>query len=211
MQAATAIVVDDDRDVRDRLSQAVENDDRLSLEGSFAFAFEALKFLERHHVDVVLSDIYMDELDGIDFLKILQASEPRPKFVAISSLADPRRLEELLRLGASGYVSKGQTNEQIAQAVVDALAGGTSVAPQLLTKYLAHSGGHSRGLDRALEDPRLSENDCRVLALVCQGKSNSEIAESLSYSIQTVKKKVSALLEFFDTKSRAELIALLLT
>lgn len=169
---------------------------------------EALALLDSVEVDIVLADIHMPEMDGVTLLHHIRKREDPPVFVAITALDTDDTMLEVLSGGGAGYIVKSSRPQTIITAVRDAVEGGTAVSPHALKRLVGHipHGDFARNSSRASSPfSTLSTPEVKVLKLLCDGKSNAEICETLGFSESTVKKHVSNLIATFGVKSRLSL------
>lgn len=143
-------------------------------------------------VDLVLLDIKLDGVSGLDGITMLKRSWPLTPILMLSSLDEPKTERMAITRGAAGFMSKAETAEKIIAAVTSLLWGNFS--------ELAPAEGHA--LDR-----HLTPRQCDVLDLLHQGLSNKLIARELNLSSNTVRRHVQDILEFFGVVSRAEAVS----
>ena len=202
----TILLVDDDPVIRESFPVYFSKAPDLEVIATATNGHSALTWLNNHTCDIVLSDVRMPDMDGIELLKKLNSFDAPPVFVVMTAYDTDDTMITSLARGASGYVIKGQPPQKIIQALRDALNGGTSLSPQCVKRLVARSSW-GRFSER-IEQASLTDNEETVMQLLCQGKSNRQIANALFYSEPHVKRMVSILLKKMDCRSRAELIAL---
>lgn len=200
-------IVDDDQRVRDGFTAYFSYAKDITVVGTATNGVEALDGLRRHTVDVVLSDINMPRMGGIELLEQVRRLPNAPTFVAITSLDTDDSMLRMIGGGAAGYVVKSESPAKIIEAVRDAFNGGTTVSPAALSRLVDYVKPVDPGTDeihRKIEG--LSPAERTILDLLCQGLSNSEIAQRSFYAESTVKKHVSHLISYFGASSRLELV-----
>jgi DNA-binding NarL/FixJ family response regulator len=184
----------------------------------------ALDLLKTVEADVIMTDIHMPGMDGVSLLREVRSLDNPPVFIAMTALDEDETMLSILSLGGAGYILKSSRPEFIIDTVHQALAGGTVVSPQPATRLIQHlpapdgqspEDATSVAVAPAPDRPetssrlaRLSPAEERVLALICTGLSNSEIARETGRSASAVKKAVSSLLAKFGTESRIQLAVL---
>lgn len=143
------------------------------------------------HIDIVLLDIKLNGLNGLEGIALLKRKWPQAPILMLSSQDEPETVRFALARGAAGFVSKAETAEKIVASIQQALR-----------------DGHSGTLPALLDAPQrhLTPRQCEVLDLLHQGLSNKLIARQLSLSENTVRKHVQDILEFFGVVSRAEAV-----
>ena len=201
---ARVVLVDDQALVRTGFRMILEREPDLTVVGEAADGVEALEVVERERPDVVLMDVRMPRLDGIETTRRLLRKHPGIKVVVLTTYDLDEYLLEALRAGASGFLLKDVQAEQLPGAVRAALAGDVLV-----------SGGPTRRLVEALL-PRtptrsarvasLTDREREVLEQVAVGRSNAEIARELFLGETTVKTHISRLLAKFDVRDRVGLV-----
>ena len=162
---------------------------------------DALDLIGAVRPDVVLMDLVMQELDGVETTRRLKTAWPDVAVIALTSVEDGDMVERALRAGASGYLVKTVGADELVAAIRAARAGGRVLGPEA-----------AAALARAVGEPRvgddLSERERQVLGLVAAGLSNGQIAERLSITRATVKFHVGSILGKLGVATRSEAIAL---
>jgi NarL family two-component system response regulator LiaR len=194
------LIVDDHHVVRQGLRYVLEDESDIEVVGECGDGHAAVEAIARLEPDVVLLDMMMPGLDGLGVLERLRASPVRPAVIVLTSLMDEDRAIEALRGGALSYLPKTTAVGQVVDAVHAAAAGGSILEPSvaaLLIEQVRVTGD---------ADPLavLSRREREVLAGLSRGRSNREIARSLSLSEETVKSYVSALLTKLGLKDRVQ-------
>ncbi|HEX7447880.1 MAG TPA: response regulator transcription factor [Pirellulales bacterium] len=194
------LVVDDHEVVRTGLVSLLEGTD-LEIVGLASSGPEAVRLAKKHKPDVVLLDIRMSEGDGLAALEELRQSLPSCRIVMLSTYDNPTYIARANALGASDYVLKGSTREQLLGAI-RAVAAGT--APSDFGEMQRVAGTMAAREKQA--DPQLSltQRETQVLRHLALGLSNKEIGRSLSISVETVKEHVQHLLRKIDATDRTQ-------
>ena len=204
MTRVRLVVVDDEPLVRQGLRMVLELDPGLEVVAEGANGSEAVDLARRHRPDLVLVDVRMPGVDGIEATRrICSAPELREtRVVVLTTFADDDLLVAAVRAGASGYLLKSMEPDAIRASVRAASEGRTTLAPTLLDRLLAEYA--ERRPERSPELERLTERETEVLRAVAAGHSNLEIAESLFVSEGTVKTHVAAILRKLDLRDRTQ-------
>lgn len=200
MSPTRLLVVDDDPQVLDVLPSYFTEADGFVLAGTAADGFQALDAVARLHVDLVLTDVRMPGMDGVELARRLAQNPHGPGCLALTSYNDEVAMVTLLRAGARGYVKKSAPPEEIRRAAKVAAGGGVVMSGQVaaaLRSNLRHPEPPTDGF---------TDREMSVLRQVLLGKSNKGIATDLHLAEGIVKKYVSALLLKFGVPSRLELV-----
>lgn len=151
--------------------------------------------------DLVVTDITMPLMSGLDAMRTLKADGSKSKFIFLTVHAEPRLAAEAMRSGASAFVLKQAAGEELIEAIRCVMAGRTYVTPDLAGEVL-------RILARPADagNPALTSRQREVLVLIAQGKRLKEIAADLNISVRTVEDHKAQLLQALDLKSTADLV-----
>jgi NarL family two-component system response regulator LiaR len=163
----------------------------------------ALAFLEQNHPDVVLLDLQMPGIDGIETTKRITALQPGARILMLTSFGSWEKVYAALKSGAAGYILKDAEPEQLVTAIRAVAAGGSYLGAQLATELLQHVDGEGRPTVSQLPEP-LSVREQEVLTHIARGQGNREIAETLFVSEKTVKTHVANILQKLNVKSRTQ-------
>lgn len=204
------LLVDDDPLVLEALGHYFATAEDMEVSATAENGKDALEQLKTNDIDAVIADIHMPEMDGTVLLREINKLEDPPVFIAMTAMDNDDTLKEVMSHKAAAYILKSSKPAYIQDTVREAVRGGTVVAPQSLTRLFQqmpelHTDSDAAAPDHSPEAPKISPAQERILNLVCEGKSNEEIATSTHYAAGTVKKYVSSLLSEFHAKSRLEL------
>ena len=198
------LVVDDHAMVRRGLAAFLKAFDDLELAGEAASGQAALELCIQLQPDVVLMDLVMPDMDGAAVTRLLRGQSPSIQVIALTSFTDEILVQSALQAGAIGYLLKDVSADALAQAIRDAHAGRSTLAPEA-AQALVHAASQapSPGLD-------LTDRERAVLALMVEGLNNTQIAAKLSVSPSTIKSHVSNILSKLGVASRTEAVTLAL-
>lgn len=208
----SVLVVDDDPLFLPLLAKSIRDQDSLYLTQQLTNVEDAISWLKTHAVDIVISDIIFPDKSGYRLLQEARSLLPDSIIVAITSYPTMDSAIQCLSLGANGFFDKAQDLKQIASYVaISSPSVATiqaSIADEIVSAIpsalLSHDSISHRDVVSA-RDLRLSSTNTKILSLVCDGKSNREIAQTLKLSESTVKRKVSELLSQTQYASRTEM------
>ena len=217
MQTIRLMLVDDHEVVRTGLKSFLDSREGLSVVAEASSGAEALKLAQEFNPDVVIMDISMPDMDGLETARRMQDSCPESKILALTVHADKQYFFEMLSAGATGYVTKQSAAEDLVDAI-HAVAEGTvylqpALAAWLLDDYRRllkqvppdlRSGADSLAAAKDLEV--LSDRELQVLECVADGMTNVQIGEALGISPKTVARHRERIMNKLDLHSSAELV-----
>jgi DNA-binding NarL/FixJ family response regulator len=206
------LLADDDALIRAGLAVVLGTAADLDVVAEASDGLEAVELCLRHTPDVVLMDVRMPGIDGIEATRRLVAARPDIKILILTTFRDDEYVYGALRAGASGFLLKRASPERLLDAVRTVAAGEAlldpSVTQSLIQRFLATGGstgpGPSSETRRQLD--RLTERERQVLLLVAQGRSNAEIADLLVIAESTAKTHVKRVLAKIDVHDRAQAV-----
>jgi DNA-binding NarL/FixJ family response regulator len=201
------LVVDDQAMVRAGLRMLLSSEPDIEVVAEAGHGLEAITQASRHHPDVILMDLRMPELDGLEATRRILASDPDARVLVLTTFNLDDYVYESLRAGASGFVLKDEPPEQLIAAVRTVAAGEALLSPSVTRSVIAHFTRQQRHPPPpALATLTARETD--VFRLIAGGLSNAEIGRELFISDTTVKTHVTRLLQKLDVRDRAQAIVL---
>jgi DNA-binding NarL/FixJ family response regulator len=203
------VVADDQRAIREALAMVLDNEADITVVGVAADGAEAVELAAGNGGDVVLMDLRMPGTDGVAATRQLRESNPDIQVVVLTTYADDASIQDALRAGAIGYLTKDAGHRQILLALRSAAAGQTVLDPAVHSALLRSS---APGPGPATERPPaeapdgLTPREVDVLRGIAQGRTNAEIASELFISEVTVKSHINHLFAKIRVRSRAEAV-----
>jgi two-component system, NarL family, invasion response regulator UvrY len=195
------VIADDHPIVRAGLRQILADASDIEVAAEAGDGHEILKLIRKGGVDVVLLDITMPGLMGLDALKQMTVENPKLPILVLSMHPEEQYAIRVLKAGASGYLTKAAAPEQLIGAIRKVYRGGRYVSPALAEKLALGLQTGGTGLPHEI----LSDREYQVLCLISSGKTVKEIAEELALSEKTISTYRTRILEKMDMKSNAEL------
>jgi NarL family two-component system response regulator LiaR len=201
-QPIRVLLVDDHTVVRTGLRFFVLAFEDLELVGEAASGEQALRLCDQLQPEVVLMDLVMPGMDGISTTQAIRQRHPEIQVIALTSFAEQELVQRALEAGATGYLLKDVSANELAEAIRATRVGRPTLAPQATQALIqAATHAHEPGFD-------LTPREKEVLALMVEGLSNPQIADRLVIGLSTVKFHVSGIFSKLGVTSRAEAIAL---
>ena len=198
------LLVDDQRLMREGLRILLELEPDLEIAGEAENGTAALAAYEALQPDVVLMDVRMPGMDGVEATWRLRERWPDARVIILTTFDDDEYVFEGLRAGALGYLLKDVSGHDLAEAVRTVAAGGALIQPSVARKVVAEFArvaAPARPVEAGLAEP-LSDRELEILELLALGLSNREIAQRLSLAPGTVKNYVTAILQKLGARDR---------
>ncbi|MCV0333982.1 MAG: response regulator transcription factor [Microbacterium sp.] len=200
------MIVDDDPLVRSALSHFVSRDPEITVIAQAEDGLEAIATVEREQPDVVMMDVQMPEMDGIEATGVIAERWPHVRVLAVTTLDGSDTVLPMLSAGASGYLLKDSSADDIVTGVREVHSGASSLSPRIasmLIKHVRESTPVAADAD-ALEP--LTEREVEVLHCLAQGMSNAEIAKALIVSEGTVKAHLGRMMSKWHLRDRVQIL-----
>ena len=194
------LVTDDHAVVRSGLRLFLLAFPDLELVGEAADGDEAVRFCAANHPDVVLMDLLMPGMNGVDATRAIRKQFPMIQVIALTSYPEEQLVQDVIEAGAIGFLLKNTQAADLAEAIRAAHRGRSTLAPEVATALVQALGSG------ALHES-LTEREWAVYRLILAGKTNGEIARELTLSLSTIKTHVSAVLSKLAVNNRTEAMA----
>ena len=202
------LIVDDHQVVREGLASVLKTKDHIDVVGLAVNGRDAVEKARKLVPDVVLMDISMPGMDGVEATHLIKKENPQIGIVILTMYAEEEYIFELVRAGVGGYLLKDADSAQIAAAIRAITKGESVIHPVIASKILsefARLSGDGTKPKKGMEfEHNLSERELTVLALVANGRTNKEIAVSLKISEKTVKNHILNIFHKLNVSDRTE-------
>ena len=207
-QALRVLVVDDHALFRRGLQMVLRQEPDIDVVGEAGDGHEAVAKAQEFMPDVILMDVRMPKRSGIDATQKIKELLPHVKILMLTISDDEADLFEAIKAGASGYLLKEISIDEVADAVRSVWAGHSRISPSMAAKLLSEFAAMSKRAEerQQLPAPRLTDREMEVLKLVAQGLNNRDIAKELFISENTVKNHIRNILEKLHLHSRMEAV-----
>jgi DNA-binding NarL/FixJ family response regulator len=198
------MVVEDDHGLRDQLVQIIESAPDMQCDGAFASAEEALPQIGCKAPEVILMDIKLPKMSGIECLSVIKKFAPSVQVIMVTVYKDSESIFQALKAGANGYLIKSSPPEQMLAAIRDVYSGSAPLSGPIALKVVEHF--HRIG-PSPKETENLSPRERQVLDLLSRGFTYKEIGSKLNIGAETVRGYVKSLCQKLHVRSRLEAIA----
>lgn len=195
-------VVEDNHFIRKALEQIVQSVSGYEMVGVYASGEEAIDKIPQVFPDVVLMDINMGKLNGIEAVRILKHQYPNMLFLMCTVYEDDEKIFDALAAGASGYILKKTKPAEMISAIEDLYHGGAPMSSQIASKVVASFRKKEENRDKLIE--KLSPREYEILELLVRGRLYKEIAIALDISQETVRKHVYNVYKKLHINNRVE-------
>ena len=202
MKSIKIAIVDDHHIFREGLKLVLQQINDLNIVYDTHSGKDFLNYIQNHPLDVVIMDISMPEISGIELTQKLIELQPEIKIIALTMFSDLEHYTQMMAAGASGFLVKSASKEELDQAIKIVYEGGNFFSQELLKKLATQSVYKQKALQKSLLTPREKE----IVKLLCSGKTTSEISEQLFISHKTVETHRTNIFKKAGVHNIAELI-----
>lgn len=203
------LIADDQELIRQSLQIVLESKEHIQVTGAVANGQEVIGSVRKVKPDVILMDIRMPKMDGVQCTKIIKENYPQIKIIILTTFDDDEYVYNALKFGASGYLLKGVSMEELVKAIEVVHSGKAMINPDVATKVLKLFSQLARA-DYSItiqesQVKELTKTEWKIISQVGRGASNKEIAETLSLSEGTVRNYLSSILNKLELRDRTQL------
>jgi DNA-binding NarL/FixJ family response regulator len=199
------LIADDHPLVREGLRSMLTGVDDIELVGEASDGLEAAKITQELRPDVLVIDIRMTGLDGIEATRRIKGRNPETAVLVLTVLEEPDYLLEAVKAGASGYLLKDCSRQQLLNAIRTLKAGGSLLDPETIGRLLQQLRRTPNGFTESTGPvSQLTSREVEVLRLLCEGRNNREIADLLVVSVNTVKTHVKRIMVKLNVSDRTQ-------
>ncbi len=197
-------IVEDHEEFRSKLTELLGEAPELNLLGAFKDGPAALKGIPPLKPDVVVMDIQLPGVDGVECVRELRAAMPATNFLMLTAYEDSDRLFESLKAGAGGYLLKRTSSVRLLQAIQELHAGGSPMTPQIARRVVQFFSGPAKSSPSGMDD--LTAGQKKFLEELAQGYSYKEIADHLGITVHGVRNYIRKIYEKLHVHSKVEAI-----
>lgn len=203
MKKINVLLVDDHKLIRDGLKSIIKTTKDINVVNEFSNGTDAIKYLEKEatNIDIILMDITMPELDGIDTTEIIKKLHPKINIIALTMHAEEAYIIKMIKAGALGYVLKDSSKEILIEAIETVAKNekyySQEISMKLITLFINENQPN---------DPDLSNRELEVIKYISKGLTNREIAKHIDLSDRTVETHRRNIMRKLNVKNTAELI-----
>ena len=204
------MIADDQQLIRESLKIILDSDPDFEVVKVVGSGQEVLDTLEIEKIDVILMDVRMPNMSGGDCTRIVKTKYPNIKVIILTTFDDDEYIYDALKYGASGYLLKGCSLEELSLAIHNVLSGGACFNPNVAGKVAQFfSKMANSNVDVSFEnentDVELSDTEWKIIAQIGHGYSNKEIAQKLGFSEGTIRNYLSVILDKLSLRDRTQL------
>lgn len=203
MKIISVSIVDDEADLREHIAGYLAAAGNVTCKGAYSSAEEALEHLPRDKPDVILMDINLGGMDGIECVRRLKTAMPEAQVLMLTVFEDTEKIFRALAAGASGYLLKRLSPKKLLEAIAEVREGGSPMSASIARKVVqSFQSVPARG-----DDLDLSQRERDVLNGLAEGLAYKQIADQLGVSIHTVRNYIRRIYEKLHVQTRTEAVA----
>lgn len=201
MNKLLTVIVDDHPIVIEGLKTLLSNEDNLEIVGTFSNGAELLSYFNSNPVDLVLLDVTLPDIGGMELCKLVKEESPDTIILIVSNHTERSIIMQTIQNGANGYLLKNSSLDELRQCIAEAVKGNICYSKEVMEIISRPTKNELRGI------PQLTRREKQILYMLAQGKTSQNIAQELFLSSLTVDTHRRNLMQKFEAKNVAELIA----
>ncbi|WP_269844581.1 response regulator [Marispirochaeta aestuarii] len=203
-------MADDQELIRESLELIISSDSRFSVVGTAKDGREAVELAGRLKPDIILMDIRMPEINGLECVSIIKERNSAIRIIMLTTFDDDQYVYEAVKNGADGFLLKGISKSDLLTSIASVHAGGASVDPQTAQKIFSLFGRLANSSFLSLQTPdeqfkSLTIQEIKIMQLIGKGLSNKEIMQKVNFSEGTVRNYISNILKKLDLRDRTQI------
>ena len=204
------LIADDQELIRESLKIILSTNNEFEVIDTVESGKEVVESIRRHIPDIILMDVRMPDMDGVQCTKFVKEVYPEIKVIVLTTFDDDEYIFSALKYGASGYLLKGVSLDELTSAIKTVLQGGAIFNPNVaskVTKIFSEMAKNNIVAERIHDEdlPNLSDTEWKIIQQVSQGLSNKEIAEILKFTEGTIRNYLSVILDKLQLRDRTQL------
>ena len=204
------LIADDQELIRESLKIILSTNNEFEVIDTVGSGKEVVESIRRHIPDIILMDVRMPDMDGVQCTKFVKEVYPEIKVIVLTTFDDDEYIFSALKYGASGYLLKGVSLDELTSAIKTVLQGGAIFNPNVaskVTKIFSEMAKNNIVAERIHDEdlPNLSDTEWKIIQQVSQGLSNKEIAEILKFTEGTIRNYLSVILDKLHLRDRTQL------
>ena len=204
------LIADDQELIRESLKIILSTNNEFEVIDTVGSGKEVVESIRRHIPDIILMDVRMPDMDGVQCTKFVKEVYPEIKVIVLTTIDDDEYIFSALKYGASGYLLKGVSLDELTSAIKTVLQGGAIFNPNVaskVTKIFSEMAKNNIVAERIHDEdlPNLSDTEWKIIQQVSQGLSNKEIAEILKFTEGTIRNYLSVILDKLQLRDRTQL------
>lgn len=206
MKNISIIIADDHQIVRDGITAMLDEYEEIRIVGEAANGPEVLELCKKEGIDLIIMDLNMGEMGGIEATKRVKKEHPGIKVLALTMMKDDQKIRDMIQAGASGYVFKNSGVKDLLEAIETVMEGELYFSDEAVSTLVGNLNKSDAERKRESEDSELTEREREVLKLICQEYTNKEIGDKLYISVRTVDSHRRNLLQKTGARNTAGLV-----